>query len=102
MIQIEERLRIGSMVCGSFGGASLQEIQIRKKLAALTAVTFAPEGADAGASTAHIFAGKQLEVRRAICLKFSERVAFKPGCRWPLVGLRTGMRVQGSPLASSE
>ena len=74
LIQIEELLRIGSMVCGNFGGASLQEIQIRKKLAALTAVTSAPEGADAGASTAHIFAGKQLEVRRAICLKFSEHV----------------------------
>ena len=71
LIQIEERLRVGSMVCGNFGGASLQEIQIRKKLSALTAVTSAPEGADAGASTAHIFAGKQLEVRRAIFLKGS-------------------------------
>ena len=35
---------------------------MRKKLAALTAVT-SPESAGAGASTAHIFAGKQLEVR---------------------------------------
>jgi len=85
LIQIEERLRIGSMVCGNFGGASLQEIQIRKKLAALTAVTPTPESADAGASTAHIFAGKQLEVRRLICLKFNERVGFKQGVqvgRW--------------------
>ena len=103
LIQIEERIRVGSMVCGNFGGASLQEIQIRKKLAALTAVTPMPESADAGASTAHIFAGKQLKVRRAIFLKFSEHVGFRQGCTsWPLVGLRTGMRVQGSPLASSE
>ena len=85
LIQIEELLRIGSIVCGNFGGASLQEIQIRKKLAALTAITSALEGADAGASTAHIFAGKQLEVRRVICLKFNERVGFKQGVqvgRW--------------------
>ena len=85
LIQIEERLRIGSMVCGNFGGASLQEIQIRKKLAALTAVTSAPEGVHAGASAAHIFAGQQLEVRRVICLKFSERVGFRQGLqvgRW--------------------
>ena len=103
LIQIEERLRIGSMVCGNFGGASLQEIQIRKKLAALTAVTSAPEGADAGASTAHIFAGKQLKVRRAIFLKFSEHVGFRQGCTsWPLVGLRTGIQVQGNLLASRE
>ena len=68
LIQIEERLRIGSIVCGNFGGASLQEIQTRKKLAALTAVTPAPEGADAGASTAHIFAGTQLEVPLGIRL----------------------------------
>ena len=68
LIQIEERLRIGSIVFGNFGGASLTEIQTRKKLAALTAIisasnSHAPEGAGAGASTAHIFAGKQLEVR---------------------------------------
>ena len=68
LIQIEERLQIGSIVFGNFGGASLSEIQTRKKLAELTAITsasnsHAPEGAGAGASTAHIFAGKQLEVR---------------------------------------
>ena len=68
LIQIEERLRVGSIVFGNFGGASLTEIQTRKKLAALTAITSAPEGADAGASTAHIFAGKQLEVRSVIRL----------------------------------
>ena len=68
LIQIEERLRIGSIVFGNFGGASLTEIQTRKKLAALTAITSAPEGADAGASTAHIFVGKQLEVRSVIRL----------------------------------
>ena len=68
LIQIEERLRIGSIVFGNFGGASLTEIQTRKKLAALTAIISAPEGADAGASTAHIFAGKQLEVRSVIRL----------------------------------
>ena len=64
LIQIEERLRIGSIVFGNFGGASLTEIQTRKKLAALTAIISAPEGA----STAHIFAGKQLEVRSVIRL----------------------------------
>ena len=69
LIQIEERIRIGgSIVFGNFGGASLTEIQTRKKLAALTAIISAPEGADAGASTAHIFAGKQLEVRSVIRL----------------------------------
>ena len=68
LIQIEERLRTGSILCGNFGGASLVEIQTRKKLAALTAITSAPEGADAGASTAHIFAGTQLEVRSVIRL----------------------------------
>ena len=68
LIQIEERIRIGSIVCGNFGGASLTTIQTRKKLASLTAVTSAPEGADAGASTAHIFAGTQLEVRSLIRL----------------------------------
>ena len=73
LIQIEERLRIGSIVFGNFGGASLTEIQTRKKLAALTAIisasnSCAPEGANAGASTAHIFAGKQLEVRSVIRL----------------------------------
>ena len=68
LIQIEERLRIGSIVFGNFGGASLTAIQTRKKLAALTAITSAPEGAGAGASTAHIFAGKQLEVRSVIRL----------------------------------
>ena len=68
LIQIEERLRIGSMVCGNFGGASLTAIQTRKKLAALTAIISGPEGADAGAPTAHIFAGKQLEVRSVIRL----------------------------------
>ena len=56
------------MVCGNFGGASLNMIQTRKKLAALTAVTSAPEGAGVGVSTAHIFAGKQMEVRMVICL----------------------------------
>ena len=68
LIQIEERLRIGSIVCGKFGGASLTTIQTRKKLASLNAVTSAPEGVDAGASTAHIFAGTQLEVRTLIRL----------------------------------
>ena len=66
LIQIEERIRmgsIGSIVCGNFGGASLTTIQARKKLASLTAVTPAPGGSDAGASTAHIFAGTQLKVR---------------------------------------
>ena len=67
LIQIEERIRLGSIVCGNFGGASLTAIQTRKKLAALSAV-ISPEGTDAGASTAHIFAGKQLEVRSVICL----------------------------------
>ena len=62
LIQIEERIRVGSIVLGNFGGAPLTEIQTRKKLAALTAVTSALEGADAGASTVHIFAEKQLEV----------------------------------------
>ena len=66
LIQIEERIRMGSIVCGNFGGASLAAIQTRKKLASLTAVTSAPEGSDAGASTAHIFAGTQLEVRSVI------------------------------------
>ena len=66
LIQIEERIRDGSIVCGNFGGASLAAIQTRKKLASLNAVTSAPEGADAGASTAHIFAGTQLEVRSVI------------------------------------
>ena len=60
LLQIEERLRIGSIVCGNFGGASLEAIQTRTKLASLTAVT--------SVRTAHIFAGKQLEVRKAICL----------------------------------
>ena len=73
LIQIEERLRVGSIVFGNFGGASLTEIQTRKKLGALTAIisasnSCAPEGANAGASTAHIFAGKQLEVRSVIRL----------------------------------
>ena len=62
LIQIEERLRVGSIVCGNFGGAPLTAIQTRKKLAALTAIISAPEGTDAGASTAHILTGKQLEV----------------------------------------
>ena len=75
LIQIEERIRIGSIVCGNFGGAPLTTIQTRKKLASLTAVTSAPEGADAGASTAHIFAGTQLEVRSVI--RLSEHCFFK-------------------------
>ena len=66
LIQIEERIRMGSIVCGNFGGASLTTIQARKKLASLTAVTSAPEGSDASASTAHIFTGPQLEVRGVI------------------------------------
>ena len=60
LLQIEHLLRIGSIVCGNFGGASLEAIQTRTKLASLTAVT--------SVRTAHIFAGKQLEVRKAICL----------------------------------
>ena len=71
LIQIEERIRIGSIVCGHFGGASLTTIQTRKKLASLTAVTSAPGGSDAGASTAHIFAGTQLEVRSVIRFNFA-------------------------------
>ena len=67
LIQIEEHLRTGSIVCGNFGGAPLTAIQTRKKLAALTAISSTPNGTDAGASTAHIFAGKQLEVRSVIC-----------------------------------
>ena len=66
-------MRQGDCLIGNFGGASLTEIQTRKKLAALTAIisasnSHAPEGADVGASTAHIFAGKQLEVRSVIRL----------------------------------
>ena len=61
LLQIDDLLHIGSMVCGNFGGASLKAIQTRKKLAALTVVTSAPEGP----SAAHIFAGRQLEVRQA-------------------------------------
>ena len=80
LIQIEERIRIGSIVCGNFGGASLTTIQTRKKLASLTAVTSAPEGADAGASTAHIFAGTQLEVRSVI--RLGEDLAFFQVGRW--------------------
>ena len=62
-LQVEELLRTGSIVCGNFGGASLEAIQTRKKLAALNAVISAPEGSAAGVPTAHILAGKQLEVR---------------------------------------
>ena len=79
LIQIEERIRmgsIGSIVCGNFGGASLTTIQARKKLASLTAVTSAPEGSDAGASTAHIFAGTQLEVRSVIRLHEDSSLLF--------------------------
>ena len=76
LIQIEERIRIGSIVCGNFGGASLAAIQTRKKLASLTAVTSAPEGSDASASTAHIFTGPQLEVRSLICLNWDFELAF--------------------------
>ena len=68
LIEIEEHIRMGSIVCGNFGGASLTTIQARKKLASLTAVTSAPEGSDASASTAHIFTGPQLEVRSLIHL----------------------------------
>ena len=68
LLQIEELLSIGGIVCGNFGGAPLHAIQTRKKLAALTAVSHAPDGADVGVSTAHIFAGTQLEVRRVIRL----------------------------------
>ena len=64
LLEIEKLLQIGSMVCGNFGGAPLEAIQTRKKLAALTVVTSAPEGP----SAAHIFAGRQLEVRRVICV----------------------------------
>ena len=81
LIQIEERIRIGSIVCGNFGGASLTTIQTRKKLASLNAVTSAPEGADAGASTAHIFAGTQLEVRSVIRLNEDFSLLFFEVCR---------------------
>ena len=92
LIQIEERLRVGSIVFGNFGGASLTEIQTRKKLAALTAIisastSCAPEGADVGASTAHIFAGKQLEVRRVI--RLNVHLSFLQV--WSLAGLRPGV-----------
>ena len=87
LIQIEERLRVGSIVFGNFGGASLTEIQTRKKLAALTAIISAPEGADAGASTAHIFAGKQLEVRSVI--RLNVHLSFLQV--WSLAGLRPGV-----------
>ena len=83
LIQIEERLRIGSMVCGNFGGASVKAIQTRKKLAALTAVASALEGADASVSTAHIFVGKQLEVRRVMCLNVHSSYHFPT---WSLEG----------------
>ena len=83
LIQIEERLRIGSIVFGNFGGASLTEIQTRKKLAALTAVAYAAEGADASVSTAHIFAGKQLEVRRVMRLNVNSSFHFPT---WSLEG----------------
>ena len=68
LIQIEERLRVGSILCGNFGGAPLTEIQTRKKLAAMTVITSPPEDAEASASTARIFAGKQLQVRSVITL----------------------------------
>ena len=92
LIQIEERLRVGSIVFGNFGGASLTEIQTRKKLAALTAIisasnSHAPEGAGAGASTAHIFAGKQLEVRSVI--RLNVHLSFLQV--WSLAGLRPGV-----------
>ena len=95
LIQIEERLRVGSIVFGNFGGASLTEIQTRKKLAALTAIisasnSCAPEGAGEGASTAHtahIFAGKQLEVRSVI--RLSVHLSFLQV--WSLAGLRPGV-----------
>ena len=92
LIQIEERLRVGSIVFGNFGGASLTEIQTRKKLAALTAIisasnSCAPEGANAGTSTAHIFAGKQLEVRSVI--RLNVHLSFLQV--WSLAGLRTGV-----------
>ena len=92
LIQIEERLRVGSIVFGNFGGASLTEIQTRKKLAALTAIisasnSCAPEGADVGASTAHIFAGKQLEVRSVI--RLNVHLSFLQV--WSLAGLRPGV-----------
>ena len=66
LLQIEELLRLGSMVCGNFGGASLEAVQTRKKLAALTAVISAPDRSEAGVPKAHILAGKQLEVRRVM------------------------------------
>ena len=92
LIQIEERLRVGSIVFGNFGGASLTEIQTRKKLAALSAITsasnsHAPEGAGAGASTAHIFAEKQLEVRSII--RLNVHLSFLQV--WSMAGLRPGV-----------
>ena len=81
LIQVEERLRIGSIVFGNFGGASLTAIQTRKKLAALTAITSAPEGAGAGASTAHVFAGKHLEVRSIIPFERASKRYSRVG-RW--------------------
>ena len=95
LIQIEERIRLGSIVCGNFGGASLTAIQTRKKLASLTAVTSAPEGSDAGASTAHIFAGTPLEVRSVIHLHedFSLLFSLNQVGRW-----WTGVRILDSNL----
>ena len=95
LIQIEERLRVGSIVFGNFGGASLTEIQTRKKLAALTAIisasnSHALEGANEGASTAHtahIFAGKQLEVRGVI--RLNVHLSFLQV--WSMAGLRPGV-----------
>ena len=92
LLQIEELLSIGGIVCGNFGGAPLHAIQTRKKLAALTAIFSAsnsavPEGADAGASTAHIFAGKQVEVRSVI--RLSVHLSFLHV--WSLPGLRPGV-----------
>ena len=81
LIQIEERLRIGSIVFGNFGGASLTEIQTRKKLAALTAIISASNScAPEGASVAHIFAGKQLEVRSVI--RLNVHLSFLQVGRW--------------------
>ena len=85
LIQIEERIRVGSIVCGNFGGASLTTIQARKKLASLTAVTSAPEGSDASASTAHIFTGPQLEVRSLIHLNWDFPIFSLLFSSWSLV-----------------
>ena len=95
LLQIENLLRIGSIVCGNFGGASLEAIQTRKKLAELTAVTSAPEGAEPGVSTAHIFVDMQLlEVRRVIVLTVTFEFSF---CNLVAGRIKEGTAISKAP-----